>query len=111
MAECEGTGRSCPFSEPVCEGDTLKKCVQGYWQAIDCRQAPGKKRCDPALQSCRGNGSECSMDADFDTCEGDSLVACIDGYRWVFDCKGVGFLGCQKAATYGAYCKAAPVYE
>jgi hypothetical protein len=108
---CEGTGRSCPQISAYCDGNTLVDCVQSYLSEIDCTKAFGKKMCDPASASCRGAGADCSTDSFFDTCEGDTLAVCIDGFKLKFDCKKMGFLGCETASTYGAYCQAEPVYD
>jgi hypothetical protein len=111
VAGCEGTGRSCAATKAICKGSVLTKCQHGYLQEIDCAKLPGKKVCDALTASCKGSGTECSMDADFDACEGDSLAVCLDGYKKKYDCKAMGFLGCTKSTAFGAYCKAEPVYQ
>lgn len=111
VGKCEGTGRSCASIKSTCNGSSLVSCREGYVQEIDCAALPGKKTCDPTTTTCRGTGKECDMDGAFDACEGDTLVVCVDGYKRRYDCKQLGFLGCKKADTYGAYCEAEPVYE
>ncbi len=108
---CEGTGRSCQLGSDQCKGNILVRCAEGYKQEIDCTQLPGQKVCDSLTESCRGAGTECDADEFFDTCEGNTLVTCVDGFKKRYDCLTLGFLGCEKAETYGAYCKAEPVYE
>lgn len=114
---CEGTGRSCSSATttPKCDGNKVVDCVQNYLSEIDCSKEPGKKRCDANSSpiKCVGAGSECDTNyqTTFDECQGDSLVVCIDGFKRTFDCKKMGFLGCETATTYGANCKAEPVYD
>ncbi|MFH1130157.1 MAG: hypothetical protein V1754_02405 [Pseudomonadota bacterium] len=107
---CEGTGRSCPSAQAGCDGNTLISCKAGYLSKTDCSKVFGKKKCDQEAAACKGSGTECSSDYDFDTCEGDALVVCVDNYKLTFDCKELGFEGCVKK-QYGASCKALPVYE
>jgi hypothetical protein len=57
-----------------------------------------------------GKGDACNTDEFFDACEGDKLITCLDGFKRTYDCPNMGFEGCELADTYGAYCKAAPVY-
>lgn len=111
VGRCEGTGRSCTQISAYCDGSLKVACVESYLSEIDCTKMYGKKKCDPASASCRGAGVECTTDSFFDTCEGDTLAVCIDGFKLKFDCKKLGFLGCEPATTYGAYCKAEPVYD
>jgi hypothetical protein len=111
IAKCEGTGRSCRDSPDICKDHKIIRCVEGYLSEIDCTKMYGNKICDIATIECKGAGSECDEDGTFDDCQGDSLVVCVDGFTKTFDCKQMGFLGCEKATSYGAYCKAEPVYE
>jgi len=113
VESCEGTGRSCAVMTPTCSGASLKSCVYGYESVIDCTKLPGKRTCGTSTGtgSCVGTGNECGVaQSFFNTCVGDTLVACIDRYKRTFDCKKLGFLGCE-VAGYGAFCKAAHVYE
>lgn len=106
---CEGDGRSCAPTKPACDGNFLVDCIDGYVSKIDCGQVFGTKACDNAGGTCKGTGTECSTDGDFDSCEGNQLVTCIDGYTKKFDCTSFGFEGCQ-AEAFVAACKAKPVY-
>jgi len=112
---CEGTGRSCPGAQtsPTCKGNIVMSCEQNYLSEIDCTKVYGKKKCDTTTISCGGVGTQCDIGGitTFDECDGNTLVACVDGTKRRFDCVKMGFLGCEKASTYGAFCKAAPVYE
>lgn len=114
VENCEGTGRSCQQVSAHCEGTKLVECRYDYRMEIDCAKLPGKKRCDDSVGECVGAGTECGGGGQtfFNTCEGGTLVACIDGFKRRFDCKKLGFEGCETATTgYGAYCKAAHVYD
>jgi hypothetical protein len=113
VENCEGTGRSCAKITPYCSGSVLHSCTYGYESEIDCSKLMGKKRCDSTTESCVGTGTECGGAASFfDDCNGDShIVVCIDGKRRQINCKTLGFIKCEKAGTYGAYCKAEHVYD
>lgn len=108
---CEGTGRSTKDLNPICKGNVLTQSKANYLWERDCTKLWGQKICNSTSNECKGKGKECNEDAFFDTCEGDSLVSCMDGYKKKFDCKKLGYLTCIKATTYGAYCKAASVYN
>lgn len=106
---CEGDGRSCAPTKPACDGNFLVDCIDGYVSKIDCGQVFGAKTCDNTGGTCKGSGTECSTDGDFDSCDGNHLVTCIDGYKKKFDCVALGFEGCVEEA-FVATCKAKPVY-
>ena len=113
-AGCEGTGRSTKSINPVCKGNVLTQSKNNYLWEIDCTKIYGQKKCDSITNECKGNGTQCSEDSFWDSCDATltKLTSCLDGYKKEFDCKKLGYaLGCEKAATYGAYCKPESVYN
>ncbi len=111
VEQCEGTGRSCPEGNAICDGNIWKSCVQGYLHEVDCGKLPGRKICDQQQRKCVGSGKECVAGDFLDLCEGDTLVTCVDGFKRRFDCKKMGFLSCVPMQPFGAYCRGEEVYE
>jgi hypothetical protein len=73
-----GTGVDCSHEDaPSCAGDTLRHCVDGRWETIDCRMR--LSRCDPGGPSAHcaatpalaaGLGSGTAQRAAVETCDG-----------------------------------------